>query len=129
MVANTLERASSTRATEARVLSEAVARIASNWKLTNEELGRIIGISTTSAQRLKKGDLTLERGKKDFELGQYLLRLFRSLDSIMGSDDAASISWLKSHNRDLESRPLELLFTISGLVRVADYVDGYRAKV
>jgi antitoxin Xre/MbcA/ParS-like protein len=129
MVANTLERASLTRANEARVLSEAVAKIASDWRLTNAELGRIIGISTTSAQRLKKGELKLERGKKDFELGQYLLRLFRSLDSIMGSDDAASISWLKSHNRDLESPPLELLFTISGLVRVTDYVDGYRAKV
>lgn len=129
MEAGTLDRVSSTRADEARVLSEAVGKIASNWKLTNEELGRIIGISTTSAQRLKKGALKLERGKKDFELAQYLLRLFRSLDSIMGSDDGASISWLKSHNRDLEAAPLELLFTISGLVRVADYVDGYRAKV
>jgi len=129
MDANTLERHAASRTDEERVLSDAVAKIAGNWKLTNEELGRIIGISTTSAQRLKKGALKLERGKKDFELGQYLLRLFRSLDSIMGSDDAASISWLKAHNRDLQSSPLELLFTISGLIRVADYVDGYRAKV
>ena len=129
MDTSTLNRHAANRADEARVLSDAVAKIAANWKLTNEELGRIIGISTTSAQRLKKGALKLERGKKDFELGQYLLRLFRSLDSIMGSDDAASISWLKAHNRDLESPPLELLFTISGLLRVADYVDGYRAKV
>lgn len=129
MEAKALERVSAMRADEARVLSDAVAKIAANWKLTNDELGRIIGISTSSAQRLKKGSLKLERGKKDFELGQYLLRLFRSLDSIMGSDDAASISWLKAHNRDLESSPLELLFTISGLVRVVDYVDGYRAKV
>jgi len=127
--ARTLERTDATKEVEGRVLSEAVARAATNWKLTDEDLGRILGISRTSALRLRRGSFKLKRGNTEFELGQYLVRVFRSLDSIMGSDDAASISWLKSHNLDLGGRPAELMQSITGLFRVADYIDGYRAKV
>jgi hypothetical protein len=122
-----LERASA--ASEGKVLSRAVARIARNWKLTDQKLGQILGISQASAHRLKAGGFDLERSSKPFELGQYLLRLFRSLDAVTGSDDESSISWLKTHNLDLEGRPLDLIGTIRGLAEVADYVDDYRAEV
>lgn len=128
--ASTLDRTAATQARESRVLSEAVARAASNWKLTDEELGRILGISRTSALRLRRdGSFKLKRGDTAFELGQYFVRVFRSLDSVMGSDDAASISWLNSHNLDLDGHPLKLMQSITGLFRVADYIDGYRARV
>ena len=125
----TLERPSASKERESRVLSEAVSRAAANWKLTDEDLGRILGISRTSALRLRKGSFKLKRGNTEFELGQYFVRAFRSLDSIMGSDDAASISWLKSPNLDLGGRPVEIMQTITGLFRVADYIDGFRARV
>lgn len=111
------------------MLSEAVSRAAANWNLTDADLGRIVGISRTSAMRLSTGEFQLRRGKPEFELGQYFVRIFRSLDSIMGSDDEASISWLKSHNLDLQGRPLDMMRSIGGLVRVADYIDGFRARV
>ena len=116
-------------ADQARVLSEAVARVATCWKLTNDQLGAVVGISAATASRLRSGSYQLQRAEKAFELGQYLVRLFRSLDSLMGSDDAASMSWLKSENVDLGSRPLDLIRTIRGLSDVADYVDDYRARV
>lgn len=112
-----------------RVLSEAVVRVASCWKLTNEQLGSIVGISAATASRLRTGSYQLQRTEKAFELGQYLVRLFRSLDALMGSDDAASMSWLKSENLDLDGRPIDLIRTIRGLNDVADYVDDYRARV
>lgn len=130
MTAETLERTTALQEQESRVLGEAVSRAATFWKLSDQTLGNIIGVSRASALRLRDGTFKLKRGEPSFELGQYFVRIFRSLDSIMGSDDAASISWLKSHNLDLDARPIDLMQgSITGLFRVADYIDGYRGKV
>ena len=115
--------------TDEAVLSKAVANAARLWSLSNDRLGRIIGVSGPTASRLRGGSWHLERGTKPFELSQYLVRLFRSLDSLMGSDDQASISWLKTRNSDLDGRPIDLIVTIRGLTEVADYVDDFRAQV
>jgi hypothetical protein len=114
---------------ETAVLSKAVTNAARLWSLSNEMLGKIIGVSGPTASRLRSGSWQLERGTKPFELAQYFVRLFRSLDSLMGSDDQASISWLKSRNVDLDGRPIDLILTIRGLFEVTDYVDDFRARV
>lgn len=116
-------------ADESRVLSRAVSRVAACWKLTNEQLGTMLGVSSATASRLRSGGYELDRSTKAFELGQYLVRLFRSLDALMGSDDEASVAWLRSANLDLGGRPVDLIRTISGLTAVANYVDDYRARV
>ena len=114
---------------ESRVLSQAVAAIAEHWRLTNEQLGEALGVSSATASRLRAGRYRLERGSKPFELGQYLVRLFRGLDSIVGSDDAAARSWLRTRNLDLEAAPITLIASIAGLTRTCDYVDAFRARV
>lgn len=115
--------------TDAAVLTKAVTNAARLWGLSNETLGRIIGVSGPTASRLRAGSWYLERGTKPFELSQYLVRLFRSLDALMGSDDKASISWLKTRNLDLDGRPIDLILTVKGLSDVANYVDDFRAQV
>lgn len=112
-----------------RVLSEAVVRVARCWQLTNDQLGAILGLSPATASRLRSGGFQLDRAGKAFELGQYLVRLFRSLDALMGSDDRASMSWLKAANLDLGGRPIDLIRSIRGLSDVSDYVDDYRAQI
>lgn len=116
-------------ANQNRVLSEAVVRVAGCWQLTNEQLGAILGLSPATASRLRSGGFQLDRSGKAFELGQYLIRLFRSLDALMGSDDRAAISWLRTANLDLGGRPIDLIRSIRGLGDVTDYVDDYRAQV
>lgn len=111
------------------VLSKAVARAAELWKLTNETLGAIIGVSASTASRLRAGAWQLEPNTKQFELAQFLVRLFRSLDSLMGSDDEAAASWLGRENVDLNGRPIALIRTVKGLTEVANYVDDFRARV
>jgi hypothetical protein len=115
--------------TDEMVLSKAVARTAELWSLTNEALGDIIGVSASTASRLRAGSWKLEPGTKQFELAQFLVRLFRSLDSLTGSDDEAAASWLAGSNTDLDGRPLELIRTVKGLTEVANYVDDFRARV
>jgi uncharacterized protein (DUF2384 family) len=115
--------------TDGTVLSKAVAKAADLWKLTNEALGDIVGVSASTASRLRSGAWQLEPKTKPFELAQYFVRLFRSLDSLVGSDDAASTSWLEATNVDLDGRPIELIRTVKGLTEVANYVDDFRARV
>jgi len=115
--------------TDERVLTTAVSRAADLWQLTNAMLGQIIGVSGPTASRLRSGQKQLERGTKQFELAQYLVRLFRSLDALTGSDDRSSISWLNAENQDLRGRPIELIKTVKGLSEVSNYVDDFRARV
>lgn len=116
-------------ARDGQILAEAVRRIAEYWHLTNEGLGEILGLSGSTVSRLRNGSWHFSAGTKSFELAQYLTRLFRSLDSLLGSDDAAARSWLEAENVELDGQPLDLIRTIRGLTMVADYVDDYRARV
>ena len=114
---------------ECRVLTDAVGRIAALWKLTNDQLGAILGLSPATASRLRSGSFALEPASKPFELAQYLARLFRSLDAMMGSDDIGAMAWLRTANLDLGGRPIDLIRTIRGLNDVTDSVDDFRAQV
>ena len=112
-----------------RVLSDAVARIADFWHLSNAKLGLILGLSGPTVSRLRAGRYRLEAGGKPFELAQHLLRLFRSLDSWLGQDDGSARSWLATRNLDLGARPIDLLSTVRGLLRTSDYVEALRVRV
>ena len=129
MVATLVKPSERAQQSDGRLLAAAVERAAGFWGLTNDTLGGILGLSPATVSRLRHGKWEFEAGSKPFELAQYLVRLFRSLDSMMGSDDAAARSWLTTRNVELDARPLDLMASIRGLMRVCDYVDAYRAKV
>ncbi|WCL54409.1 antitoxin Xre/MbcA/ParS toxin-binding domain-containing protein [Gimibacter soli] len=107
------------------MLTKAINRIADLWSIKNSDLGAILGVSPASISQLRNGARELSPETKEFELAQYLARLFHSLDAMVGSDDRAAKSWLNTENRELQARPIDLLKTIRGLVACADYLDGY----
>jgi len=110
-------------------LSSAVTRIADLWGFSNAKLGAILGLSAATVSRLRAGSTMLDPSSKSFEAGQFLLRLFRALDALLGSDDAAAKRWLDTPNLDLGNKPIERIDTMRGLIEVCDYVDFYRARV
>jgi uncharacterized protein (DUF2384 family) len=112
-----------------RVLTTAVSRIADFWGLTNAKLGSVLGLSAATVSRLRSGQARLDPASKSFEAGLFLLRLFRSLDALLGSDDQAARSWLATRNLDLDARPIDLIDSFKGLITVCDYVDAHRARV
>ena len=67
----------------------------------------------------------LDPARKEWELGALFVRLFRSLDSIVASDEKAR-AWLNSENRALGARPIDLLPRAEGLIRVLLYLDSAR---
>ena len=116
-------------ADRSEVLTLAVTRIAELWNLSNGKLAAILGLSPATVSRLRHGQARLDPASKSFEAGQFLLRLFRSLDALLGSDDDAARRWLEADNLDLGGKPIEQVDTMRGLIELCDYVDFYRARV
>jgi DNA-binding XRE family transcriptional regulator len=116
-------------ADRAAVISKAVARAADRLGLTNAALARTIGVSAATASRLRSGTYALEPGTKPYELALLLIRLFRSLDAVVGGDEASLRSWMVTTNRALRGEPRSLVQTATGLVAAVDYVDAARARI
>jgi len=57
------------------------------------------------------------------------VRLYRSLDAIVGGDDSVAADWLKNSNRAFDGVPLEIIQSVSGLTNVIGYLDSRRAIV
>jgi len=118
-----------TAAEQAAVLTKATLRAASQLGLTNRALATVIGVSEATVSRMRSGDYTLQHGQKPFELAVLFVRLYRSLDAIVGGDDAVAGSWLKNRNAILDAEPIVLIQTVPGLMNVIQYLDARRAGV
>jgi len=113
----------------ATTLSRATIRAARFLGLAQADLAPVIGVSTATLSRLANGQRQLEPGSKPWQLAALFVRLFRSLDAIVGSDDSAAQAWLRSRNTALGGVPLDLIRDPAGLVRAVDYLDAARARI
>lgn len=111
------------------VVSKAVLRSAERLGVSNRLLGKVIGVSEASVSRMARGQFALESGEKAYELSLLFIRLFRSLDSIVGGDEATARAWLRNENLALGGKPIAMIETVPGLVNVLDYLDAQRAVV
>jgi transcriptional regulator with XRE-family HTH domain len=112
-----------------RVLTGAVLRASGLLEITQAHLAQILGLSPSTVSRMANGIYTLDTRKKEWELGALFVRLFRSLDAVIGSNDAAARSWLNGQNLALLGRPIELIRSTEGLVRVVQYLDAARGRI
>jgi hypothetical protein len=116
-------------ATDAAVVTKAVLRAAARLGVSNRILSRVLGLSEASVSRMGSGTFVLAPGDKAFELGMMFVRLFRSLDAIVGGDDEAARRWLEAENTALGGVPRELVQSLAGLMNVVGYLDTRRALV
>lgn len=114
---------------EATVLGKALLRAAELLGLSGRELARAIGVDDSSITRLRQGRYLLDPSSKPGELALLVVRVYRSLDALVGSDERARHAWLRGFNVGLGGVPGELVLTAQGLVGVVSYLDGMRAKL
>ena len=113
----------------ARTLAKATLRAADLLGLTQAELAPILGVSRATVSRMAAGDYLLQPEQKTWELAALFVRLFRSLDALVGSNEAQARAWLNSENIALGAVPRALLPRAEGLVRAVQYLDAARGRI
>jgi transcriptional regulator with XRE-family HTH domain len=111
----------------APVLTKAVVRAARALELSQKTMAATLGVSEASVSRLTRGR-TIDPASKEGELAILFVRLYRSLDSLLGGDVSAARSWMHARNLHLDATPADLIRTITGLTRALEYLDAMRGK-
>ena len=109
------------------VLTKATLRSATLLGLSNAVLARAVGLSEASISRMSSGAKLFEVGSKPAELAALVIRVYRSLDALVGNSQEHRRLWMASFNRALNAMPKDAIQTAEGLVRVVTYLDGARA--
>jgi uncharacterized protein (DUF2384 family) len=117
------------RAGDAAIVAKAVLRAAEQLSVPGRVLGEVLGLSEASISRMRTGEFPLDRDPKAFEIALLFVRLYRSLDAIVGGDKASASAWLRNHNIALDAAPLDLVRTIPGLMHVIEYLDARRSPI
>ncbi|HWM84380.1 MAG TPA: antitoxin Xre/MbcA/ParS toxin-binding domain-containing protein [Kofleriaceae bacterium] len=112
------------------MLSKALVRATARLGLTSQrELAEVLGVSAPTVSRLLRGARPLHPASNEGQRATLFLRIWRSLDALVGGDEKAATAWFHASNHHLGACPAELARTITGLVHVADYLDAMRGKV
>jgi hypothetical protein len=112
----------------APVLAKAVLSAAERLGLRNKQLAAVIGSSEASVSRLQHGR-GLDPESKEGELALLFLRVFRSLDALVGGDDDKAKQWMHADNDHVGGIPAERIRTVEGLVDVVQYLDAMRGRL
>ena len=112
----------------ATVLTKAVLSAAARLGLRNRELAEVLGSSEASISRLSR-QRRLDPGDKEGELALLFLRLFRSLDALVGGDARRAQAWLNAPNSHLGGVPRDQIRRVEGLVDVVQYLDAMRGRI
>lgn len=110
------------------VLAQAALSAAARLGLRHRQLAAVIGSSEASVSRLQYGR-GLDPETKEGELALLFLRLFRSLDALVGGDDDKARAWLHAENDHVRGVPAERIRTVEGLVDVVQYLDAMRGRL
>jgi hypothetical protein len=112
----------------ASVLTKAVLAAAQRLHLRNNRLAEVIGTSEATVSRLS-GAKTIDPDSKQGELALLFVRLYRSLDALVGGDDAQARAWLHASNHHLGGVPAERIRRVEGLIDVIQYLDAMRGRI
>ncbi|HYC52139.1 MAG TPA: MbcA/ParS/Xre antitoxin family protein [Gemmatimonadaceae bacterium] len=110
------------------VLTKALLSAAERLGIRNRHLATVLGTSEASVSRLQSGR-ALDPDSKEGELTLLFLRLYRSLDALVGGDDEKARTWLRAENHHLRGIPAERIRTVEGLVDVVQYLDAMRGRL
>jgi len=111
-----------------QTLSKAVSRAANELELSGLVLSKTLGVSQSTVSRLHAGNYLIKQGHKEWELSLLVIRLYRSLLSIVGDQHSAQV-WMLSPNTGLGAAPKDLIVETEGLVGVVNYLDSFRAQI
>ncbi len=108
----------------AETLNKALVNAGRLMGLTQDELGAVIGRDRTVFRR---GGIDPQ--SKAGELGLLLIRAYRSLHVLVGGRPEDIAHWMHTMNDHTGGVPAEQVKSVTGLLRVVEYLDAMRGKV
>ncbi|KTD64959.1 antitoxin Xre/MbcA/ParS toxin-binding domain-containing protein [Legionella shakespearei] len=114
---------------EELVLTKAINNVSKFYSLSGKDLSRIIGISESGVSRINQGAKLISPHTKEGELALLLVRIYRSLNAMVGNNHEKARLWLNSQNKYFCNKPIEEMKSISGLIAVLHYLDAMRGKL
>ena len=123
-----MTRALAAKIDPADVLAKAVLSAAERLGLRSRQLAQVLGSSEASISRLSR-QRGLDPESKEGELALLFLRVYRSLDALVGGDDAKALEWIGAANAHIGGVPIERMTTVEGLVDVVQYLDAMRGRL
>ncbi len=112
----------------AHVLAKAVFNLLQDMKISKTDFSEIIHQSPNTVTRIFKNQ-SLEPKSAPGELALLLIRMYRALFALNGGNKDAMIHWLNTHNHHIQGVPLIEMKSITGLVKIVNYLDAMRGKV
>lgn len=109
------------------VLAKAVARASQLLGMNGVMLSKTLGLSEPTVSRILRAEKPIDPQSKEGELSLLLVRVYRSLDALVGTDDQKRRQWMGSFNKALGGVPLQLIQRVDGLVATLAYLDAMRA--
>jgi hypothetical protein len=112
----------------AAVVAKATLSAAARLGLSNRQLAAVIGTSEASVSRLQRGR-GIDPDSKEGELALLLVRLFRSLDALVGGNEQQARAWMYAMNDHVGGVPAQRITTVEGFVDVVQYLDALRGRL
>jgi len=109
-----------------QVVAKALRSLKTDLDISNEVLGNIIGLNSSTVSRLINSG-TMRSGKP-YEAGVLLLRVYRSLYALLGGNIDQMKHWLNTDNDHIHGKPVELMKSTVGLVEIVKYLDAMRGR-
>ncbi|AVS63750.1 DUF2384 domain-containing protein [Paracidovorax avenae] len=110
-----------------QVLAKATARASRLLGMNGVMLAKALGLSEPTVSRILKAEKPIDPASKEGELALLLVRVYRSLDALVGTDDGKRQAWMTGFNKALGGVPLQMVQRVDGLVATLSYLDAMRA--
>lgn len=109
------------------VLAKATTRASQFLGMNGVMLAKTLGLSEPTVSRILKAEKPIDPSSKEGELALLLVRVYRSLDALVGTDDGKRQLWMTGFNKALGGIPLQVIQRVDGLVATLSYLDAMRA--
>ena len=111
------------------ILTRAVFKAAEILKIKLADLSQILALKNAVLTDMKRGDDALRPKSDEFERAVLFVRLFSSLDTMVGGDEKTANDWLRHHNYYFDDMPINKIQNKAGLLDVIAYLDASRAPI
>ena len=105
------------------VLFESVARVIQHLNLSSEEVRAMLGCSERELQESLAGE-EYSFVHKPPRHATYLIRIFFALGKLFKHEAADMQSWMRSHNKSLQAKPIDRLVEEREFELVIDFLES-----